>query len=310
MIRQLIDKRILPKQLNQLYWGWTWLNSHPFFRKNPYNVLYRLFAWEIFKIIKFNPTINIHDYSKMLLQPGPRRGIHGLIYIFRNNYELAVSCVIERYVSSEMLVYDIGANIGLWTLRLAELVGDSGKVYAFEPIPSNINLLKQNILISSSSSRVEVVPYALGITESTAKMYIPVDPGSSSIFSQSIEDKVENVQVKRLDEIWENQGFPHISFVKIDVEGSEPSVLEGGSKFFETARPVVVCEIISEQLMSNTKGRDYIFHTFQSWGYDSFIFDTKTNSLIQSDSKQNGDIVFIPRNDSNEEKTVEGVVDY
>jgi hypothetical protein len=140
-------------------------------------------------------------------------------------------------------------------------------------------------------------------------MYIPADPGSSSIFSQSIEDKEENVLVKRLDEVWENQGFPHISFVKIDVEGSEPSVLEGGAKFFKTARPVVVCEVIPDKLMSSDKGLEYIFQTFQSWEYDSFVFDLKTNSLIQCSSTQHGDIIFIPRHTSNEQNTVEGVVD-
>lgn len=295
MIKPLISKVISPEDLNRLYWGWSWLNSHPSFRTNPYNVLYRLLSWEMFKIFKHNPTINIHNYSKMLLKPGPRRGIHGLIYIFRNNYEPTVSFAVEKYVSSEMLVYDIGANIGLWALRLAELVGDSGKVYAFEPISSNIKLLTNNILISGLDNRVQVIPSALGNTESTLKMYIPADPGSSSINPQSVEDKEENIQVRRLDEIWENQGFPNISFVKIDVEGSEPFVLEGGADFFKKVRPIVVCEVLSRHFKSNDKGSEYIFNVFQGLEYDSFIFDSKTNSLIQCDSNTEGDIVFIPK---------------
>ena len=80
----------------------------------------------------------------------------------------------------------------------------------------------------------------------------------------------------------------------MDVEGSEALVLEGGSVFFKTVRPVVVCEVLSSRLRSIDKGSDYIFKIFQNWGYDAFIFDIKTSSLIQCGDKQEGDIVFIP----------------
>jgi len=92
---------------------------HPEFRKKPVVLLTRLSMWEIFKIIKYKPIIDIHEHSKMQLIPGKKRGIHGIIYIFREECEPIVKYAIKQYVRPGDICYDVGANIGLWTLALS-----------------------------------------------------------------------------------------------------------------------------------------------------------------------------------------------
>lgn len=277
----------------KMYMRYHWMTSHPEFQKHPYSILFRLILWEIFKIIRYQPKINIHFSSKIQLKPGPKRGIHGLIYIFKENYEYTVRYAIDKYISSGATCYDIGANIGLWTLRMSELVGDTGCIYAFEPMSKNLELLRQNIQLSAFDQTVKVVPLALGNKSCRSTIYIPLDPGSSSMARETSNDKYEEIQVKCLDDIWEDQGCPYVTFVKMDVEGSEPFVLEGGTKFFRTIRPVVVCEVNSRKLNLMGKNMNHIYDKFSEWGYDSFFFDSTNQVLTKLNSMQDGDIIFI-----------------
>jgi predicted methyltransferase len=84
----------------------------------------------------------------MRLIPGPRRGITGLIFAFREQVEPLIREAIMRHVQAGDTVFDIEANIGLWTLLLAEVVGDRGHVEAVEPVPTNLQRLEENLKFS------------------------------------------------------------------------------------------------------------------------------------------------------------------
>jgi FkbM family methyltransferase len=286
---------ILQKKIDFLIGRFLWLRAHPEFRKNSLSILFRFLIWEVFKAINYQPIISIHRHSKMQLEPGAKRGIHGLIYIFRDNYESAVKYAVDTYCTKGCICYDIGANIGLWSLRISELVGSSGHVYAFEPMSKNLELLKRNISMSNQQETIEIVPYALGDKECVTKIYIPNDPGSTSLAPENSEDRFEEIQMKCLDAIWEAQGCPHIDFVKIDVEGSEPLILSAASRFFETVRPIVICEVNPQKLKALNKQPDNIFDTFDIWNYDVFVFNSSLNDIMPAEKKFDGDFIFIPR---------------
>jgi FkbM family methyltransferase len=281
--------------LSLFAWRFSFLVDHPAFRRNPYLLLQRIIIWEVFKLLKRNPKINIHNHSVMSLNPGPKRGIHGFIYIFRDDYECDVRFPMQNFVHENSICYDIGANIGYWTLYLSEIVGSSGRVYAFEPMSKNLKLLQKNIKDSDISHIVEIVPIGLGNRKGNLKIYIPLDPGSASIAPESDNDSFEEILVETIDEIWKSHGYPKVDFVKMDIEGSEPFVLEGGHQFFSELRPVVVCEANSRKLEPLDRTCNEIFEMFNSWNYDAFIFDFKLGKLVPCKQVQDGNIVFIPK---------------
>jgi len=275
------------------------LIEHPETHRRPDQVIFRLGLWEVYKLLRYSPVIKIHSHKKMRLIPGKRRGIHGLIFIFREQYETVVFNAIDKYCSPRMVCYDIGANIGVWSLKLSELVGEQGRVYAFEPLSNNIKLLKENIKLSDCSNSIEIVPVGLGEQESTCKIYLPTDPGRAALAPESINDQSEDIEIKRLDNIWESQGFPNVGFCKIDVEGSEPLVLTGGSRFFSEVRPIVCCEINKFKLKKMQQKPENIFEIFQLWDYISLQWNPVEKDFIQFDNFEDiqqvyEDIVFIP----------------
>ncbi|MEQ9001112.1 MAG: FkbM family methyltransferase [Coleofasciculus sp. B1-GNL1-01] len=284
----------------KLNYSINFLLEHPEMHRVPHLVLFRLALWEIYKALHYQPLITIHSHKKMRLIPGKRRGLYGLIFIFREQYEPVVFNAIHKYCSSGIVCYDIGANIGVWSLKLSELVGEEGRVYAFEPVSKNINLLKENIYFSGLNN-IEILPVGLGSQQSTCKIYVPTDSGRAALAPESINDRSEDIEIKCLDDIWESQGFPNVGFCKIDVEGSEPLVLKGGSKFFQEVRPIVCCEINPFKLKKMGQKQEDIFETFQSWNYIYLMWNNIKKDFIQfqniadiQNQKGYEDIVFIP----------------
>ena len=119
--------------------------------------------------------------------------------------------------------------------------------------------------------------------------------GRSSLAPESDIDQTENIRIQRLDDIWEAQGCPQVSLVKMDVEGSEPIIIKGGTKFFDRVKPVIICEISGWKLKAMGKNKDDIWFPLQSWGYEGWVWDPTTDDLVEANGKVNCDVLFIPK---------------
>ena len=96
------------------------------------------------------------------------------------------------YFGPGMIVVDVGANVGYFSLLAAELVGSSGKVYAFEPEPGNNGILQQNIEINSLSN-IQVEEMAGSDNSGVADLYLSeLDSGSHSLFGDAARGIREN----------------------------------------------------------------------------------------------------------------------
>ena len=147
-------------------------------------------------------------------------------------------------------VIDVGANVGQYTALLADLVGPTGRVIAFEPVPRTFGIL-QSVVSGLGLGNVEPLAVALGEVDGTASMIdvrdadgLP-DPGLSHLGSSTDGDAVD-VSVARLDSLCEQIRLDACSFVKIDVEGAELLVLRGAVAFLATHRPTILVELDRE----------------------------------------------------------------
>lgn len=121
------------------------------------------------------------------------------------------------------VVIDVGAYIGLYTIPLAKRVGPKGKVVAFEPDPENFTRLKEHVALNSVGERVELIQAAVGIRSGTVPFKATGQTGSHvTLDSRHSSHTVRSVT---LDEILLHR---RVDLIKIDVEGYEEKVLEGG----------------------------------------------------------------------------------
>jgi FkbM family methyltransferase len=138
-------------------------------------------------------------------------------------------------------VLDIGANIGHYTARLSNLVGPSGRVLAFEPIPETFELLSANVAQLPTQN---VTLFNAAASEETAlvKMVVPVaDTGLANNYLAHISDSGQGVGVLCLN--IDSLNLPQkIALVKIDAEGHDLNVLKGMVELLRRNQPTLIVE--------------------------------------------------------------------
>jgi len=146
---------------------------------------------------------------------------------------------LKQIIKKGDIVVDLGANIGYYTLILAQLVGELGHVYAFEPEPSNFELLSKNVK-ENNHNHVTLVQKAVSDKNSKINLYVSKrNFASHRIFDG--EDKRESIEIDviTLDEYFKNFEKP-IKFIKMDVEGAEGATLLGASKIIKNSKNLVI----------------------------------------------------------------------
>jgi FkbM family methyltransferase len=130
-------------------------------------------------------------------------------------------------VGADSIVFDIGANIGYYTIQFGRKTTGKGRVYAFEPCSYQYELLNRNIQLNSLSNINVQKKIVTDESSGNKRIYFSgmENTGSSSLEVES--DHYEDVECVTVDELCSNEGIQSIDVVKIDVEGHELGVVKG-----------------------------------------------------------------------------------
>lgn len=157
---------------------------------------------------------------------------------------------LEGLVRKGATVLDVGANIGAHTLHLARLVGDAGRVIAFEPTDFAMAKLRANLSANPElAKRVDLHQAFL-----VAKAGAPIDPAVASswpVDGTAADDaemgsramKVSGASATTIDSVIAASGDPDVQLIKMDVDGHELDVLEGAQTLLARRRPTIVMEL-------------------------------------------------------------------
>ena len=151
--------------------------------------------------------------------------------------EAAFMKILRQELKQGMTAIDIGANIGYVTLIMAELVGPSGKVYAFEPNPNSFRVLVKNIQANGYTDFV--FPYQIGIsnTNGVLKFYVSDKWNLSGMAATKHSKQVIDIPVTTLDDFMKDKGYP--DFIKMDIEGHEVEAFAGMHQTLKNASRAV-----------------------------------------------------------------------
>jgi len=167
--------------------------------------------------------------------------------LWLGNYEPDVAEAIRRFVPAGGTAYDLGANIGYTTLLLARRVGESGKVFAFEPLASNLERLRQAVGLNDLGGRITIVPAAVGAKSGPSEFRVHASGGMGRLGEGAGRDHgfvaTASVDVVTLDDFVYGQGNPPPQTVKVDLEGGEGLALEGMGRLLREARPSLLIEL-------------------------------------------------------------------
>ena len=214
-----------------------------------------------FRVGKFNFSFRPFIYSDLL--------------ILFTDFEPYVKHVFKPRKGD--IVFDIGAHLGLYTLAAANSVGREGMVVAFEPDDENFHLLQRNVRLNGFEN-VKLVKAALGKEECEKLFCCNIDPMNSSLVWTFDVRSTRKIQVMTLDEVVENSKLHHIDWIKIDVEGGEMDVLEGGKKAFTYLVDNVIIETNDEKALRFLKRRKFRIERLFTL-YTSYYFCVKDTSM-------------------------------
>jgi FkbM family methyltransferase len=162
-------------------------------------------------------------------------------------YEPELQAALREFLKPGMTVYDVGANIGYVTMMLAHQVGASGKVFAFEALPVNLERIQKNIALNHLSN-VTVVSGAVLDKTGKVSFYVHDSVGmgkaAGSAGRRDAQYKTEiRVPGLSLDEFVYGQGNPAPEAVKMDIEGGEVLALPGMKRILAEHHPLMLLEL-------------------------------------------------------------------
>lgn len=167
----------------------------------------------------------VHGH-RMYLPPGQDFGPR--FNLLANHYKDDAPLVFEQVVKPGMTILDLGGHIGFYALLGARLVGPAGKVYTFEPDPTNSAVLAKNVEINGYRNIV-LVRKAVSNTTGPVKLYLDdAHTGMHSLYQEHASgNRYEVVEAATLDDFLAAEGWPQIGFIKMNIEGAEAAALEG-----------------------------------------------------------------------------------
>lgn len=203
--------------------------------------------------------------------------------------------LLPEFVKENQSVIDLGANYAYYVERLSKLVGDKGKVYAFEPIPFTHDVCKM-IIGKLKLSNVELYKYAAHDKQEKLSFRVPkLDFGGISAGQSHLADRNNEMEGKENyysfndEEIVECEGvnldaflgkkLDNLSFVKIDIEGGEYFALKGLVKTIKKFNPVILVEIQPFFLKGMNILESELKELIYSLDYEIYHFNEKTKKL-------------------------------
>ena len=175
---------------------------------------------------------------------------------FKKSFEYSTLQLFSNLLKQGNTILDVGANSGLYSIFYSKRVGEEGCVYAFEPDPNTYTFLLENLKLNECKN-VSTYDFALSNKESLVEMisYNPEDlnlklQGDSFKYMQEVsigsEATGNGMKAYKLDDLEEIRCISKIDFIKIDVEGAELLVLQGGLNTIQKHRPVIIFELSGE----------------------------------------------------------------
>ena len=196
--------------------------------------------------------------------------------------KIEFSDIMNHHISNWDVALDIGAHVGIWSMRLAKRFK---RVYAFEPVPKHIECWKQNMQrFTSEHSEWENVSIletvALSHEKGIGTMIVPntTNTGRATFVEKLFIDKHNfpkiQVQTKTLD----SYEFSQVDFIKIDVESFELKVLQGAENTIRKHRPIMYIEIHDPEAYTFMKNLDLGYRIFYSNSMNRLF---KSNTAVE-----------------------------
>ena len=243
------------------------LVNEPAFREAPLTVTGRAISLALHVALGRSPIAEITPGARLKL-PADLRFTTTSIYLLRDNVEPEVR-YLDKFLRRGDVFVDVGANIGLFTLKAATIVS---RVVAAEPGADAGQQLKQNLALNAFTN-VTIVPKAISDAVGKAVLFhnpLGDDPQAFSLINDGTSTESEEVEITTLDNLVADAGVDRVDCIKIDVEGAEDRVIGGAAKTLDAFHPTVIFEMNCPTLVADGGDTKAAWNALAAHGYRFF----------------------------------------
>lgn len=182
---------------------------------------------------------------------------------------------LRSFISPGMKIIDIGANYGTYALTMAKLIGDSGRLWAFEPTTATADCLRQSVQ-NNKLKNITLIQAGLSNKTGTAKLYLSDNSELNTLSKESSSGGVtETIKLQTLDACFNQYKWRDIGFIKLDAEGEESNILKKGKNTLSSLSPLIMFE-----LKHGAEINLPLISRFNDQGYDCYRLVPGLNILI------------------------------
>ena len=223
--------------------------------------------------------------------------------LFRYGYfEEGLTRMLLEVMKPGVVVFDIGAHFGYYTLLSSHLTGNEGEVHAFEPVPTTFDMLKfnsrhlqnvvlNNIGMSSRDGVVELNDYGIEYCAYNSSKPARIDRN----LKRRLNPQRLTAKATSLDSYVKNTGTrPY--FVKIDAESAEWEIVHGARSVLTDMRPIVSLEVGDLDIEGVPSSRDLVLHILE-YDYEVYEYGSLIQPLVRHEIKKRygyDNLLFMP----------------
>ncbi len=191
-------------------------------------------------------------------------------------YELRLQQYIERHVRPGMVCFDVGANIGAVSLHLAARVAPSGRVHGFEPVPHLRDRLRLHVERNGFHDVVSIHDCALSSADGEMELALAAEgepnQGMASLVDRSPAalSRRLTVPTRSLDSLAAEWGLEQVDLMKVDIQGAEIWLLEGGAELFARCGPDLLMEVAPRELRGMGADSRDLLAKVEEMGYSCY----------------------------------------
>jgi len=212
--------------------------------------------------------------SEVTIAAGTAKGLRIILDLqsekdyWLGTYESDLGAAARKLIQPGDVVYDVGANVGYISLVSAQLCGKSGKVFAFEALPVNVDRLRENVVINALESQITVTHAAVINTVQPVTFLTHHSGAMGKALGSTGRDEQYNGRITvpglALDAFVYDENHPAPDVIKMDIEGGEGSALAGMPRLLAEKRPILLIELHGEkaarQVWNNLQQHNFSLH--------------------------------------------------
>ncbi len=249
-----------------------------FNRKHPISAILRFVFWNFSKSFKRDFHYKVWGYKfKFWIQS------HQSYWLFKNyimDYDEFV--FIEKLSRKGDVIFDIGANIGVYSMWFDKSIKGEGRIFSFEPDSNNLKKFQYNLKLNNNVNAIKLYDCAVSNSKGFIEFFSGLDEQSSISFATDQDYNSTKVETISIDDFCNENAISIINYLKIDVEGAEYLVLEGANGMLSNqAIKIIQLELNDHISNFNFKIEDVV-KMMELKGYKLYRLQDKLYPIIKT----------------------------